>query len=79
MSPHPQQHETGSDRVDAYWTRSRRFVKVAAVPLVLVAVLVAMSGVAGLHVPPFPGLLQKLLAGLSFLPATAIAAVAIRR
>ncbi len=41
MSPHPQQHETGSDRVDAYWTRSRRFVKVAAVPLVLVAVLVA--------------------------------------
>lgn len=41
--------------------------------------LVAMSGVAGLHVPPYPGLLQKLLAGLSFLPATAIAAVAIRR
>ncbi|GEM_PF-748226 len=37
----PQQHETGSDRVDATWPRARRFVKVAAVPLVLVAVLVA--------------------------------------
>jgi len=47
--------------------------------LAFLALLAAMSGIAGLHVPPYPGLFQKLLASLSFLPATAIAAVAIRR
>jgi hypothetical membrane protein len=60
------------------WPRALRVLLLldAAAFLLL---LVAMSGVAGLHVPPYPGLVQKLLAGLSFLPATAVAAVALRR
>lgn len=60
------------------WPRALRALVLldAAAFLLLLA---AMIGFAGLHVPPYPGLFQKLLAGLSFLPATAIAAVALRR